>query len=300
MIKIVTHDAKFHADDVFGVATLFLLLGKGNVEVIRTRDEALIQSADYVLDVGRISDPEKKRFDHHQIGGAGKRENGIQYASFGLIWKAYGEKITGSREVAAKVDSSLVQLVDAGDNGQDVVTPNFPNVFPYTINGVVDLFRPTWKEEENWDKTFFEAVDLAVWVITRQVKITQDALEGEKFVINAYQNSPNKQLIVLDESHDFGREIVMNTLVNFPEPIYAVLYRAERTGTSWQVLAIRKDPATFMSRKSLPSSWCGKDGAQLEEATGVKGSQFCHRSGFMCLASTKEGALELAQKALKN
>ena len=300
MVKIVTHDAKFHADDVFGVASLYLLLGEENVQVTRTRDEATVDAADYALDLGGVFDPEKRRFDHHQMGGAGQRENGIQYASFGLIWKTYGEKIAGSKEVADKVDRSLVQLVDAGDNGQDVVTPKFPNIFPFTISGVVDLYRPTWKEEENWDKSFFEAVKLAKWAISREIKIIADALEAEKFVKEAYEQSPDKRLIIMDESHDFGREIVMNTLVNFPEPIYAVLYRAERAGTSWQVLAIRKNPETFASRKPLPASWCAKEGSELEEATGVKGSQFCHRSGFMCLNTTKEGALALAKKALES
>ncbi|MBX4199179.1 MYG1 family protein [Candidatus Parcubacteria bacterium] len=299
MIKIVTHDAKFHADDVFGVAALYLLLGEENVEVTRTRDAGLVNAADYALDLGGVFDPAKNRFDHHQMGGAGKRDNGIQYASFGLIWKTYGDKIAGLPEVAAKIDQTLTQLIDAGDNGQDIITPNFPNVFPFTVNGIVDLYRPTWKEEENWDKSFFEAVRLAKWIITREIKITSDAFEAQKFVKDAYEKSTDRRLIIMDESHDFGREIVMNTLVNFPEPIYAVLYRAERAGTSWQVLAIKKDPATFASRKPLPESWRAKDGQELEQATGVKDAKFCHRSGFMCLAASKEGALALAKKALE-
>ena len=38
-IIIATHSGSFHADDLFAVATLSLLLGKENIEVIRTRDE---------------------------------------------------------------------------------------------------------------------------------------------------------------------------------------------------------------------------------------------------------------------
>lgn len=36
-IKVVTHSGGFHADDVFGVAALSLLLGKENIEVVRTQ-----------------------------------------------------------------------------------------------------------------------------------------------------------------------------------------------------------------------------------------------------------------------
>jgi uncharacterized UPF0160 family protein len=52
MKTVATHSGGFHADDVFAVATFQLLLGKENIQVIRTRDEAVIAAADYVVDVG--------------------------------------------------------------------------------------------------------------------------------------------------------------------------------------------------------------------------------------------------------
>lgn len=36
-----------------------------------------------VVDIGGVYDLETNHFDHHQIGGAGKRENGIPYAAIG-------------------------------------------------------------------------------------------------------------------------------------------------------------------------------------------------------------------------
>ena len=87
--KLVTHNNSFHADDVFATATLLLVLKKNidEVEIIRTRDRSLFESGDYVYDTGGIYDEEKNRFDHHQEGMAGERENGIPYSSFGLVWK---------------------------------------------------------------------------------------------------------------------------------------------------------------------------------------------------------------------
>ena len=49
---IVTHDGKFHADDVFAVATLLLVFP--GATVTRTRDEGLIKGADAAVDVGGI------------------------------------------------------------------------------------------------------------------------------------------------------------------------------------------------------------------------------------------------------
>lgn len=293
-MKIVTHNAKFHTDDVFAIATLLILYPEA--EIIRTRDEAILKSADIVVDVGQVHDAEKNRFDHHQVGGAGKRENGIQYASFGLVWKKFGEEISGSREVAEKIDEAMVQTIDATDNAQDIFSTRIPEVFPFTINGIVYQYRATWKEEQNWDERFMQAVGWGQTVIKREIKIITDVLEGVKMLESLYEESKDKKIFVLDEKYDFGRETVMSVLVKFPEPIYAVLYRGDTQ--SWQVLAIRKNSATFESRKPLPEVWHAKMNNEFELASNVPGALFCHRTGFMCVVKSKEGAIRLAEIAL--
>ena len=129
-MRIVTHNAKFHTDDVFSVAALLILYPEA--EVVRTREEDLIKLADIVVDVGQVYDAKSNRFDHHQVGGAGQRANGIQYASFGLVWQKFGEEVSGSPEVAEKIDRTMAQLVDAADNGQDVISSTIPELFPLT------------------------------------------------------------------------------------------------------------------------------------------------------------------------
>src|SRR3989344_7953949 len=91
-IKVITHNGDFHADDVFAMASL-MLLHKNKIEIMRTRDEAIInKGANYVIDVGGIYDDERNIFDHHQSGGAGERSSGIPYASFGLLWSTKGQR----------------------------------------------------------------------------------------------------------------------------------------------------------------------------------------------------------------
>jgi len=131
---LVTHNGSFHADDIFACATLALLLeGKGEqFEIIRTRDEEIIKSGDYVFDVGGVHDEEKNRFDHHQKGGAGKRDNGIEYASFGLVWKKFGIGLCGDQKAVDLIDEKLVAPIDAFDNGLDLVENKF-KISPYFI-----------------------------------------------------------------------------------------------------------------------------------------------------------------------
>src|SRR3989338_2593163 len=94
-ICIVTHNGKCHADDVFAVAALMLLHEQRNLayEIIRSREPSVWESGDYVIDVGGIYDASRNRFDHHQEGRAGARDDGIFYSSFGLVWKSYGETL---------------------------------------------------------------------------------------------------------------------------------------------------------------------------------------------------------------
>jgi len=130
-IKIATHNKHFHPDDVFAVATLSIFI-KESFKVVRTRNPLIIKEADYVVDVGGEYDEEKNRFDHHQKGGAGERENGIPYASFGLVWKKYGVSVCGSDEIAKIVEKKIVESTDASDNGVGIIKPIFDGVYPYS------------------------------------------------------------------------------------------------------------------------------------------------------------------------
>jgi uncharacterized UPF0160 family protein len=115
-MQVATHDGTFHADDVFAVAAL--RLRDPGLTIVRSRDRAVLAASDARVDVGLRSDPATGDFDHHQRGGAGTRENGIPYASFGLVWREHGPGLCGGDErVAADVDRFLVQGVDAIDTG---------------------------------------------------------------------------------------------------------------------------------------------------------------------------------------
>ena len=128
--KLITHDGSFHSDDIFAAATLLIYLEKKGEtgEITRTRDAEIIKNGDYVFDVGGIYDEKNNRFDHHQTLGAGERENGIAYSSFGLVWRKLGIEVAGSRETADFIEKKLVMPIDANDNGIDLFKSNFPDI----------------------------------------------------------------------------------------------------------------------------------------------------------------------------
>ena len=73
---------------------------------------------------------------------------------------------------------------------------------------------------------------------------------------------------------------------------------ARVTTDGWGMQAVPVSPDSFENRQDLPASWAGCTGAELEAASGVDGAIFCHSSRFYASASSREGILALAQRAL--
>lgn len=295
-IRVVTHDAGFHTDDVFGVAALSLLLGDDTIEIIRTRNESVIDSAEYVLDVGFVYDEASNRFDHHQEAGAGIRDNGIPYASFGLVWKKYGAEICGSQEIANGIETKLVQHVDAYDNGIETFTLGAQNVSPFLLQDVVATFEPKFGEQNRSnDAGFLEAVGFARHVLTRLIIGERGELEIKKRVSEAYERAENKRCIVFDESFVADRVLIAMTLGTYSDTVYFI---HKHQGGRWQLVCVVNPPMFYDNRKLLPAVWRGKHGAELATVTGVPDAFFCHRAGFMAVVDSKAGAMKLADLAL--
>ncbi len=289
--QLVTHNATFHADDIFACATLELLLDQGGegYKVIRTRDAEIIQKGDYVFDVGGEYDESRQRFDHHQKGGAGVRSNGIPYAAFGLVWKTYGAEVCESKEVAELIEKNLVMSIDADDNGMSLVTSTH-EIAPKTLQSFLYAFRPSWKEGEDFDTPFLEMVEYAKKYLARKIKVAKDNLQAESLVATAYQASTDKRLLVLPENYPW-REFIEK----YPELLFTVFPKLD----TWRVSAVSLTPNTFERRKDLPLAWAGLRDEDMAAASGVPDAIFCHNGRFLAVAKSKEGALALAQKALE-
>lgn len=292
-MRIVTHNARFHTDDVFAAAVLLELHPRA--ELVRTRDKKIIEAADVAFDVGDIYDAEKNRFDHHQKGGAGKRDNDVPYASFGLVWKTFGAELCAKHGAPAAavgvIDRKLVQPVDATDNGINLYTPKIEGLYPYVFQTMTFSFNPSWKEDENGaDAAFMEMVAFARKLLVREIVQARDKLEGESFVRAAYEAAEDKRIIVLDKNYPWAEILTI-----FPEPLYVV--RPNVQTKDWKVEAVPVMLLDFKTRKPLPEAWAGKRDGDLAATTGVSDAHFCHNGRFLIVARSKEGALELARIA---
>ena len=172
-VKVAVHDGPFHCDDVFSVAILSLYLKKP-LKIFRTRNKKILAKMDYLLDVGTEYNPKENKFDHHQEGWDEKRENGVPYATSGLLWKEYGDKITGSHDITVKIDEKIIQQADAEDSGVSIGKNTFENIYPYSFTDYLSSFNLTWKETSNTLKEFELAVSLAKKMFSREIKRAKD------------------------------------------------------------------------------------------------------------------------------
>jgi uncharacterized UPF0160 family protein len=295
---LVTHNGTFHADDVFAVAA-FLMANNQNKEwqVVRSRNEEVVKNADAVIDVGGEYDIGRLRFDHHQIGGAGIRENTIPYASFGLVWNIYGEMITGDKRVKDDVEKKLIIPVDANDSGVEITKSIIDDIYPYNISNLVEDYNITWKDEANSSdrgeslryEAFMKLVGIATELLENIIRRSKHKHEAKALVIDAYNNATDKRLIVMDNFYPW-----QDILIGFPEPVFVVFPGQD----GWTLRTVPKEKNSFDSRKLLPESWAGKREGEIAEAIGIPDALFCHTARFIATAKTKEAILKMAEIAL--
>jgi len=132
LVRILTHDGRFHADEVIA-CELLSLLEDNNVEIVRSRDTTNIDQYKWVVDVGKQYIPEHGRFDHHQeeckMTWPGYP---ILLSSSGMVfynlWREILEKMghpNATEDEAEMIYKNIFLPIDAHDNGQIIENYKF-------------------------------------------------------------------------------------------------------------------------------------------------------------------------------
>ncbi len=149
-LNIVTHNGKFHNDEVCAIA-LLRLSGQSCDNIIRTRDGEVICKADYVVDVGGLYDPDFKRFDHHQKDYTGNKSSaGMVYSTLNihspLLTKLVKEvdfrDLNGPTE--KQNHHEFFELIN-DLNQDDVYSDEQDEFFEYAVNKYVEYIQDGFK-----------------------------------------------------------------------------------------------------------------------------------------------------------
>jgi uncharacterized UPF0160 family protein len=289
---IATHDGSFHADDVFAIAALGLL--GPQVSVTRTRDPDVLARADIRVDVGFRYDPSTGDFDHHQREFGEVRDNGVRYASFGLIWREFGARVCeGDQDVADAVEATLVQSVDANDTGQRLTQSLIEGVHPMTVDAVIAGFNARWDEElrpEQERLRFDEAVALARGILAREISYAAAGRRAVRIVREAIAAATDPRVIELPANAPWKQVVAAEA----PQALYVIYPKRQGFGLE----AVPRELGSFANRRDLPSRWAGREGADLVEVTGVPDALFCHAKRFLVVARSRDAIRQLAALAL--
>ena len=277
----ITHSGTMHADDVF--ATAFLELYFGDVKLFRTTsvnfDE--VDSNALVYDVGR------RKFDHHQVDAL-KRENGITYCSFGLLWKEFGKDSLKKRnieyidEVFEGIDKDLIEGIDADDNG---IFPKIEADYKVkTTSSIVKLFNPSFNSDEDESEQFLKAEALAKMIFEEEILYINGKVIAAKKVECLLENrNKEKKYLVLDEFLPY-EETLLN--VEDANNILFVAYPSNRGG--YAIKTVPKSLEDRTARMDFPEEWAGLCNEELENVSKINGLKFCHLGRFIVSCTNKE------------
>ncbi|KAJ6575145.1 GAMM1 protein [Mycena capillaripes] len=320
---IGTHNGTFHCDEALAVFLLRQTAAYRDSEVKRTRDPAVLETCDIVVDVGAVYDESKQLFDHHQRGFTEVFGHGFEtkLSSAGLVFKHFGKEVIANKTqlplddpkvttLWLKMYKQFIEAIDGIDNG----ISQYPSDIKPKYKSSTDLGSRVASLNPVWNQPSSPAILDAQFAKASQ-------LTGEEFLgkLNYYANAwlPARDLLngSIEASKQIdltGKIIVFEQFLPWKEHLFDfeaelaipesdkaiyVVYPDE--GGNWRVQAVPVSSESFESRKALPEAWRGLRDDTLSAASGIEGCVFVHASGFIGGNKTREGAMQLAKAALE-
>lgn len=308
---IVTHGGKFHADDAWAVAVLNILYP--DASIVRTRDPAIIDAADFAIDVGGIWDPARGRFDHHQKGFDVVRPSSVPYASAGLVWREYGARCVAAlaaahtghqlseasaQEIAYAIDNDIVQYLDLSDVG---AARNAPG--GYGLSAVISGYNPNWMDEQRLGygepadayrlHQFRRAMEVLADIMVNAVKYRVGAMLALNEVRQSELLEDDKVLFLKNGALPWS-SVVRKEM---PKVLFVISHNIAEQRHMIHTVPVSAD--SFEARADLPAAWAGLRDAELAAVTGVPDAGFCHNGRFIASAKSYEGIRTMARLALR-
>ena len=333
---IGTHSGTFQADEALGVWLLRQVPEYRNSPVVRSRDPAVLEKCDIVIDVGGVYDHANLRYDHHQRDyderfppKRGAESRCTKLSASGLVYRHYGREVVsahyprltpGSAEldwVYVKMYDSFMEAIDAIDTGVEP-SPGGTELLYRDSTGLssrVGRLNPRWNEVEcddddggvgappDSDARFETASGMCgTDFLGMLAKVVESDLPARSIVEAAVRGrlecDPSGEVIVLPSGGlPWKSEVYeLEDELSISVPIKYVLY--EDQSGMWRIQCVSVRGKAFENRLGLPAEWRGVRDEDLSRVAGIDGCTFCHASGFIGGNRSYGGALEMARAAL--
>lgn len=331
---IGTHSGTFQADEAMGCWMLRQLPTYRDSSIVRSRDLAILDPLDIVIDVGGIYDHSKLRYDHHQRGyderfefprrnGAPDEPRCTKLSASGLVYRHYGKQVIQQYypELPAdyldlayvKIYDGLLEALDAIDTGVELMPEGVTPVYKDStgLASRVGRLNPRWNEVDessgetpSLDERFEDAVNIcgADFVSYMTVVVESDIPAREyveRALLKRLETCASGQILALESGGlPWRGHLYELEKVHQIDPLIKFVLYQDVSGM-WRVQAVTIEGSAFANRLSLPEAWRGVRDQDLEGVTKIPGSRFVHAAGFIGGADTFEGVLQMAQVALR-
>jgi uncharacterized UPF0160 family protein len=292
--RAITHPKPHHADEVFATAILRELYP--DIEIVRTRDKAVIAAADPKQDI--VYDVGLGKYDHHQNDKEYRDE--VPYAAFGLIWRDFGSYLLRFRypdaskellsELHTKIDRTLVQGIDGPDNGLKMARDSRLQ----DLSSMISDFNRNDPADPGSDHAFMRAVAAATGVLDNKIVAQMDVLLAKQAVLDAFNNREQPQLLILPQWTRWEGHLLD---IDTAKEVLFVIFPGTTDDFRIQVVPA-KEEGEFDCRKSLPAAWAGLH-EELGELVGIPDAVFCHSARFIAAAKSYESIMKMADLALQ-
>lgn len=161
-----------------------------------------------------------------------------------------------------------------------------------TVSQLISSLNPCWDEEGvTFDERFEEATHIADLVIRQEVGRALSEVKARAIVRQAIAAAADPRVIVLERFCPWQETVIEEA----PEAQFVVF--PSETG-DWRVQTVPVAVGSFHPRRPLPKEWWGLRGPDLDRATGLENSVFCHPNGFIAGVKDCDDATSLAALAL--
>ena len=298
--RLLTHGGAFHADEV--LATVVLTTLWPEAALIRTRDRDVVAEAKtdistVVYDIGGTWTPSMRIFDHHQPDPP-RRADDTPYSAFGLIWQVYGGEWLRRIDIEAQlvdethaaIDADFVTAIDLVDNcGLSITAPR--PVGAVTLPALLSDLLPEADDPASLDSGFAAAVDMARPILIARAQRIARMIAAQQEVAALVAARGEDPVLELPRGMPFARAMQAEGAAHLRFVLHP---RAQ----DWVLYAIESCDGARELRCPFPQAWSGLENEALATVSGVADAVFCHRNRFLAVARSREGARQLAQRAL--
>lgn len=298
------HSKAFHLDDVL-CASMAKLMG---LQYLRTEifPENFSEN-DIMADMGREYNPQRHIFDHHQsfifpsnVKNSIRKNIKYPYASAGLIWHHYHNEIIYAiiknteynKRIFISIDKKIIRNSDCIDNGFEL-----DKIKNYTLADAISAINPLYKNNDNINNHHFDyAVGFVSTILRNEILKEFEKIKSESY-LDSCKIINNGTCLEINEFHHWKDYICSNK--RFKDILY-VIFPSQRGG--WRIQCVPKTPSSFLCRKNLPKNWRANIKIMQKDIGATENlndsSWFCHLTGFLGGAPTKEMVIKIAEMAI--